>query len=166
VIEREVEPGEVITQGQVLLTCAQVDVLMLSLLMDDRELSACLAGDWALTTESGEVVNGFRPFFVSPMVSGDSRKREIRFEGASTPKVTAGQALRLKLKLPSNSGGVLVPQTHINDRFGQMMVLTKEGTSLPVKVLRKKGSSAVVESSTLPKGVVLMPIMEEGTPAP
>ncbi len=161
VAERNVELGENVSPGQTLFELIDTERVMFSVLVDEREWRACKEKNWSLQTLSGQPLEGFDVYFFSPRVSGSSRKRELRFEGKANAQVQGGQSVSLLIKLPSNRGGLLVPQNYLGDLFGQTMVRCKDGSTIPVQVLRKEGDFTVVEPSSLPLNVELLPMGEE-----
>jgi multidrug efflux pump subunit AcrA (membrane-fusion protein) len=161
VIERNVEVGQNVSPGQILFDLVDTERVMLSVLVDEKEWKACKEQKWRLETISGEALDHFDIYFFSPKISGNSRKRELRLEGKANAQVQGGQSVVLFIELPSSRGGLLVPQSYLGDLFGQTMVKLKDGSTIPVQVLRKEGDFTIIEPSSIPLGVELLPMSEE-----
>lgn len=158
VTERNVEVGQNISPNQTLFELVDTERVMLSVLVDEKEWMACKEHRWRLQTLSGEALEHFELYFSAPKISPNSRKRELRFEGKAHAQ--AGQSVVLLIEIPSSQGGLLIPQDHLSTLFGQSMVKLKDGSTIPVQILRKEGDLKVIEPSSLPNGVELLPIGE------
>ena len=155
VTERYKEPGEIVSAGEPILKCIEVDSLLLDLALDESEIQA-ISSAKATWLNSG-VACPLKLFYCSPEVLPESRKRKVQWLIAAAKVADCGLEVSLELSWKSPSAGLIIPLNYVEESFSQTWLTNSKGEKIPIKPLQKTSEGWVVPANAFKAGETIFP---------
>ena len=156
-VERKVEPGEIITSGVPLGQVADYTQMVVPLFVTGRQLAIIKDLDHLDIMVEGEFARG-KLNWINPEFDERSRKLAIEmavidFKG----DVRGGLLTELTIDVPSN--GLMVPKASVTKRYDNPnVVIKKDGRTVPITILdENQGYFIIADSNYLTVGMELAP---------
>ncbi|ABB38359.1 efflux transporter, RND family, MFP subunit [Oleidesulfovibrio alaskensis G20] len=166
VIERSVEPGEWVTQGQKLAVIGDFDTLLVPLALSVREFEALKAMERIELTlpDSGTRISAVVER-VSPDFDPATRKINVDLQvTGETGVLRGGIRTELALRMPDEGGAVAVPQSALTRAYEDWFLVRPDGERVRVLVLGpgEQAGTMRVRSAQVHAGDVFLVTPEAG----
>ena len=166
VLQRLVEPGVIVRQGESVLRLADVGELAIQLRLSEVEIAALQATKAIFLSfprqEHPAATARIHHIEVDHDPITNKRLVELWIPGESAPSPTGGLEVSVTLKIPDPGGLVLVPRDFLTLRFEQYFVTLKDGSESTVIPLREQGNYVFISQSGFPDGAILTRPRESG----
>jgi RND family efflux transporter MFP subunit len=155
VVERRIEPGEIIAAGTLLGRLADFRKMVVPLYVSAEELSAIKQQNPLMVQVEGRTVSA-RLNWINPEF--DERTRKLAIELVIQDDIGPHRGgLHVELALEVDTKGLMVPKEAVENRFDNpRVVLQADGRSVPVIILgENNGQVLIADNPALPPGTVL-----------
>lgn len=141
VAAREVEPGQWVTEGQVLGRIGDFNTLLVPFALSPEQFAALRGAADGLTLALPEAGGPVRATVhrVYPGFDPETRKIAVDLAVADLPGGRGGLRAELTLEVPDPAGGVLLPRGAVTERYEQHWVRRDDGTQVQVVLLGNHG---------------------------
>ncbi len=154
IVERHVEPGEIVAAGTPLARAADFTKLVVPLFVSGEELAA-LRQDEPLAVKVDGQPGRARINWVNPQF--DERTRKLAVElvlVGHTGEARGGLLTELVLEVAAQ--GLMLPKKAVVNRYDNPYVVLRGGRTIPIVILGESGEDLLIaEQAALPPGTVL-----------